>query len=137
MTRLFCLAMMLFGLGACNEADTPTLAAVANENCGEFAIAANPPRFTSDRTAARISIACFVQAAATCSATTLTVSESDRGMIRQFSVNPTANGCVIRQALQVNANAQPAVADCSAVEARGEGLVVSNCSHLGDFTFVP
>jgi hypothetical protein len=136
MTRLFCLALMLFGLGACDASDTPTLTTSVREgNCGEIVLQGNPPRVI-DTASVQNSILCFLRAYQACAATALTIQEPNN-VTRQFSVARNNSACVLRQAFQADANAPPAVADCKTARIENDALVIEACSHLGDFTLTP
>jgi len=136
MTRLFCLALMLFGLGACGENDTPTLTAVLpTANCGEIVLGGDPPRAT-DKGAARTASSCFAQAFQNCALTALTIQEPNN-VTRQFSIARNGATCALRQAFQADANSPPAVVDCKTARFENNTLVIEGCSHLGDFILTP
>ena len=136
MTRLLCLALMLFGLGSCGDDNTPTLTVIRDGNCGEIVLSGNPPR-AADLAAAQSSVQCFARAVSACSNTVLTVRDASANMTRQFSVSRANNQCVVRQALQTDPNSPPAVVDCKTARIENSSLVVEGCSHLGDFTLTP
>jgi hypothetical protein len=79
---------------------------------------------------ARRAADCLAEAFLNCDPNTLTVREP--GEIRQFAV-VSGDPCILRQALQTDPSASPAVADCAGLERRSEALVFFDCSHLGDF----
>lgn len=92
MMRLFCLALMLFGLGSCGENDTPTLTTIRDGNCGEIVLTGNSLR-AADAAQARNASICFMQAFQNCASTTLTIREPNN-VTRQFSI--TRNGAPVR-----------------------------------------
>jgi hypothetical protein len=137
MSRLLCLALMLFGLGACSDANTPTTAPILVSNsCGDIAVSGTPPR-SNDANAARQAANCFAQAFQACRAITLTVRETDSNVTRQFSIVSSGSSCTLRHALQTDANSPPAVADCASARLENNALVIASCSHLGDFILTP
>lgn len=137
MTRLFCLALMLFGLGACGaDNNTPTLTTVLpTADCGEIFLSGDPPRAT-DAAAARSASSCFAQAFQACALTSLTIQEPDN-VTRQFSIARNGAACTLRQAFQADANSPPAVVDCKTARFENNTLVITGCSHLGDFVLTP
>lgn len=135
MMRLFCLALMLFGLGSCGENDTPTLTTIRDGNCGEIVLTGNSLR-AADAAQARNASICFMQAFQNCASTTLTIREPNN-VTRQFSITRNGAACTLRQAFQADANAAPAVVDCKTARLENNALVIEGCSHLGDFTLTP
>lgn len=149
MTRLFCLALMLFGLGACGETNAP----VANPapptaapptagprgelvDCGEITLMGNAPMIISDQTRAAQAIACFKTSYEKCdSPAFLWLREAGTPIIRHFTINP-GPPCQLTHVLQLNPNGAPAVADCKTLRVENESLHIIGCSHFGDF-FVP
>lgn len=136
MTRLFCLALMLFGLGSCGENSPRVTTPVTFETfCGRLALSGNPLR-ANDADAARRAADCFVLAFQSCTLTSLTVQEPNN-VTRQFSVVRDGSKCVLRQAFQADANSAPAVVDCKTARVENDALVIEGCSHLGDFILTP
>lgn len=132
MIRLFCLVLMLFGLGACGSDNTPTLTTSLPEgNCGDIVLSGNPLR-AADAEAARSASSCFAQAFQKCAPTLLTIQEPNN-VTRQFSVARDGAACTLRQAFQADANSAPAVVDCKTARLEKDALVIEGCSHLGDF----
>lgn len=137
MTRLFCLALMLFGLGACDASETPTLTTAVREgDCGEIVLRGIPPRAAA-AAAAQSAMQCFARAANACANTTLTIREANTNVTRQFSISRANNQCRVRQALQTDPNAPPAVADCTSARIQNNTLIIEACSHFGDFILTP
>lgn len=136
MMRLFCLALMLFGLGSCDNTDpaSVTLVLLAN-SCGEILVGGDPPR-ANNSNAARQSANCFVQSFQSCRATSLTIRENNT-VTRQFTIEPNSSTCTLRQALQTDPNSPPAVADCQRARMEKNTFVVESCSHLGDYRLTP
>jgi len=148
MTRLFCLALMLFGLGACGEnnavnpmapaAPPPTVNGIGElVDCGEIVIAENPRAVVSDQARAAQSIACFKNRYEKCNAPAfVSFREQNTSVIRRFTINPGAS-CQLTQALQTDPNSPPAVVDCKTARVENNALVIAGCSHLGDFILTP
>lgn len=136
MSRLFCLALMLFGLGGCGEGGTTPTPLLFASTCGEIVLSGSPVR-AGDAGAARRSADCFVQAFDACAPSSLTVRDTTNNSIRQFTIIPGASSCTLRQAFQSDPNSPPAVADCTGAQIKGNTLVITDCSHLGDFTLTP
>lgn len=134
MERLLCIALMLFGLGACANSNSMTNE-VAGSSCGDLMLAGNPPRPTSSKVAEQAKM-CFANAYRACAARTLTVRQPETGTVRQFTV-VAGTPCTLRQALQTDPNTPPAVADCTGVRLEDGTLVIQACSHLGDFRLTP
>lgn len=135
MMRLFCLALMLFGLGSCDNTDPASVTPVLLANsCGEIFVGGDPPR-ANNSDAARQSANCFVQSFQICRATSLTIRENT--VTRQFSIEPNGSGCTLRQALQTDPGSPPAVADCQRARMENNMFVVESCSHLGDYRLTP
>lgn len=111
-------------------------ALAANGSCGEIVLRGNPAR-PVEGSALREAGNCLADAFQACNPIALTIRDETNNLIRQFSVNREGTDCVLRQALQTDPNAPPAVADCQRVRAEGATLVVEGCSHLGDFTLTP
>lgn len=111
-------------------------APAANGSCGEIVLRGNPAR-PVEESALREAGNCLADAFQACNPIALTIRDETNNLIRQFSVNREGTDCVLRQALQTDPNAPPAVADCQRVRAEGATLVVEGCSHLGDFTLTP
>ncbi len=101
-------------------------------DCGDLNVAGKPLR-AANVTDAQLAAACFSRAVEACQAAVLTIRESDSGFIRQFFVTGTRGSCVIRQAMQPDANSAPAVVDCARAQIDTQQLKISACSHLGDF----
>lgn len=136
MMRLFCLALMLFGLGSCGQNESPVLTPVTLETfCGKIAVSGNPPR-ANDADAARRAANCFVGMFQSCTLTSLTIQEPNN-VTRQFSVVRNGATCALRQAFQSDSNSPPAVADCKTARIENDALVIESCSHLGDFILTP
>ncbi|HZQ07638.1 MAG TPA: hypothetical protein VFD70_13735 [Anaerolineae bacterium] len=108
---------------------------VESVDCGALSVSGTPPR-ASDAKALRAASACFLKAVNTCQDATLTIRERDSGVVRQFTVESNAK-CIIREAFQPDPNSPPAVVDCKSVIAQNDGIKISSCSHLGDFTITP
>ncbi len=136
MTRLFCLALMLFGLGGCGDNTPQIQTPVTLETfCGKLTLSGNPPRAV-DADAARRAVDCFAFAFQSCTLTSLTIEEPN-GVTRQFSVERNGAMCVLRQAFQADSNSPPAVVDCKTARVQNGALVIQECSHLGDFILTP
>lgn len=135
---------MLFGLGGCGDtaatATTPTLSTLpalsGGTDCGEITISGNPSH-AADTNTARQAAACFAHAYQVCKPTNLSVRDTTNNLFRQFTILPGISGCSLRQALQTDPSAPPAVADCEDVRFDNQTLVIESCSHLGDFTLIP
>lgn len=136
MSRLLCLALMLFGLGACGDGFTLPAPSSAVSSCGEILLTGTPLR-ASDSNAAQQAMRCFVQAYQGCAASSLMVREANTNATRQFSIQPKGSSCTLREAFQSDANSPPAVADCKTARFEQNTLVIESCSHLGDFTLTP
>lgn len=164
MSRLFCLALVLFGLVGCGESGTsttppasapntnPTVAAnpssnttsdpdatapvASGETCGSVTVSGNPAR-ASDANAARQAADCFVQAYQACRTATLTIQDTTNNLFRQFAIVPASNGCALQQALQTDPAAPPAIAACADARMENDTLVIESCSHLGGFLLTP
>lgn len=104
-------------------------------DCGEVILKGNPAHAVS-ADSVKAASACFLKAMSACQAATLTVRGPDEGLTRQFSIESAAK-CIIHQALQPDPNSAPAVVDCESVTQQGDGILFSNCSHLGDFSIAP
>lgn len=134
MSRLFCLALLLFGLGSCGEpigsAITPTILTAL---CGEIVVSGNPSHAASPDAALQ-SANCFAQSFQSCRATSLTIRDTTNDLTRQFSISPDNSGCTLREALQTDPNSPPAVGDCKAVRMDNRTLLIQACSDFGDFT---
>lgn len=117
----------------------PTLVAITEDtssqslNCGDID-ASGKPLHARDDVNAQAAAACFMSSLAVCQPAVLTVRETDAGVLRQFSISGTRTQCVIRQALQPDANSAPAVVDCASADIQNEKLEIKGCSHLGDFS---
>ncbi len=126
--------------GATPRSNAPTASAGQSApihiDCGEIAMLGNPARVLDDAETVRAASACFVQASASCTPAVLTIRERDTKIVRQFIVESGVK-CLVRQALQPDPNSPPALADCESVRAEKNGLVISACSHLGDFVLSP
>jgi hypothetical protein len=116
----------------------PTLAAVTEDtraervDCGDLTVAGKPRR-AADAASAQAAAACFMSVFSICQPAVLTIRERDTGIIRQFSVEGERAHCVIRQALQPDANSAPAVVECASANVAAQQLAIRDCSHLGDF----
>jgi hypothetical protein len=116
----------------------PTLAAVTADtraervDCGDLTVAGKPLR-AADAANAQAAAACFMSVFSICQPAVLTIREHDTGIIRQFSIEGDSAHCVIRQALQPDANSAPAVVECASANVTEQRLTIRDCSHLGDF----
>jgi hypothetical protein len=95
----------------------------------------NPPRPTSAKVAEQAKF-CFLESLRACSPRALTVRETDKGTVRQFSI-VKGERCILRQAFQASADTPPAVVDCAGARLENNALLVQGCSHLGDFVLTP
>lgn len=127
---------MLFGLGGCGGGGTTPTPMLLGNTCGEIVLRGSPAR-AADPSAAEQSANCFVEAFDACAPSTLAVRDTTKNSFRQFTVVPGASSCTLRQALQTDPNSPPAVADCTGAQIKGNTLVITDCSHLGDFTLTP
>lgn len=116
----------------------PTFTASTNDvnlssiDCGDLTVMGSPLR-ASDTSSAQAAVACFTNAIQVCAPAVLTIRESATGVIRQFNIEGTRDNCLIRQALQPDANSAPAIADCVSANIQNGTLEIKSCSHLGDF----
>lgn len=117
----------------------PTLVAITEDvskqsiDCGDLSVSGKPLR-ASDVMSGQAAAACFMSALKVCQPAVLTIRETATGVIRQFSVAGARPNCLVRQALQPDASAAPAVVDCASADIQNETLEIKGCSHLGDFS---